>query len=73
MTHYIDLYPLQDNDYDAMIEAVNIGPVAINVAAGALKSYGGGVFDGCSYDDIIINHGMQPSLHAAFPVQIDVN
>jgi cathepsin L len=40
-----------------MIEAVNVGPVAINVAANAWKSYAGGVFDGCSYKDIIINHG----------------
>lgn len=49
----------QDNSYDAMLEAVNVGPVAINVAASDWKSYVGGVFDGCSYDDIIINHGKQ--------------
>lgn len=73
MAHIAPLGCDQDNNYDAMIEAVNVGPVAINVAASAWKSYAGGVFDGCSYSDIIINHGtclsflapvVNPELHA---------
>lgn len=50
---------VQNNSYDAMMEAIAQGPVAINVDASAWHSYGGGVFDGCVVDGVDINHAVQ--------------
>lgn len=58
ITAYVDGYvKVENNSYDAMIEAVSKGPVAVSVDASTWHSYGGGVFDGCSKESVDINHG----------------
>mmetsp|Transcript_39233 Transcript_39233/g.72173 ORF Transcript_39233/g.72173 Transcript_39233/m.72173 type:complete len:180 (+) Transcript_39233:637-1176(+) len=48
---------LAENDAASVMAALaTIGPLAINVDASSWKSYESGVFDGCSYDDMDINH-----------------
>ena len=37
-----------------------VGPLAVGVAAGGWGGYGGGIYDGCSYDaNIALNHAVQ--------------
>jgi len=51
---------LPENNYTALVTAVaTIGPIAISVAAGAWSSYGGGVFTGCDFSSIDIDHAVQ--------------
>ena len=45
---------LPRNSYEDLMEAVaTIGPVAINVDASVWHSYEGGVFSGCSQDNVV--------------------
>ena len=38
----------------------NVGLLTISIDAGPWGSYGGGIFDGCSYEEsIVINHLVQ--------------
>jgi cathepsin L len=51
---------LPQNDYGSLMTAVaTIGPMAINADASPWFSYSSGVFDGCSFDNIDINHVIQ--------------
>ena len=52
---------LPHNDYNAVMNHIaNVGPLAIAGDASRWSFYGGGVFDGCSYDrNIEINHAIQ--------------
>jgi len=48
---------LPSNDQEAVMEALAFsGPLAVNVDASAWHSYQGGVFTGCSHDDVEIDH-----------------
>ena len=48
---------LPENNASAVMAAVAaVGPLAINIDASVWSSYEGGVFDGCSYDDMEIDH-----------------
>lgn len=60
ITAYVEGYvKVQNNSYDAMIEAIAQGPVAISVDASTWHSYGGGIYDGCDKDSITLNHAVQ--------------
>lgn len=48
---------MTSNDQDALIEAVQLGPVSISADA-SWGPYGGGIFDGCSADPDI-DHAIQ--------------
>jgi cathepsin L len=52
---------LERNSYEAVMNhIVNVGPLSVAVDASGWSFYGGGVFDGCSYDrNIEINHAVQ--------------
>jgi cathepsin L len=51
---------LAENNYTAVVTAVAyVGPLAITVAAGDWFGYSSGVYDGCTYDDIDLDHGVQ--------------
>jgi len=52
---------LPHNDYHTILKHIaNVGPLAINVDASGWKSYGAGVYNGCSYsENIDINHVVQ--------------
>jgi cathepsin L len=51
---------LPANSYEAtMNHLANVGPLSVAVDASPWSFYGGGVFDGCDYDQNIgINHGI---------------
>ena len=55
---------LPHNDFDVFMNHVATkGPLAISGDASRWSFYGGGVFDGCSYDsNIEINHAIQVNL-----------
>jgi cathepsin L len=49
-----------ENNYTALISALATkGPQAITVDAGAWAFYSSGVFDGCSRDNVDLDHGVQ--------------
>mmetsp|Transcript_38333 Transcript_38333/g.75478 ORF Transcript_38333/g.75478 Transcript_38333/m.75478 type:complete len:378 (+) Transcript_38333:29-1162(+) len=51
---------LQANNYTQVMHALaTVGPLAINVDAIPMQSYGGGVFDGCSMEKTHIDHVIQ--------------
>jgi len=51
---------LQENNYTQVVTTVaNVGPVAINIDANSWGSYSSGVFTGCQFRDIDINHVVQ--------------
>jgi len=51
---------LPENNYTALVTAVaTIGPIAISVAAGAWSGYSSGVFTGCDFNSIDIDHAVQ--------------
>ena len=52
---------LTPNDEEAIMQHIaEVGPLAIAADASNWGSYGGGVFDGCSFEEnISINHGIQ--------------
>jgi len=51
---------LPNNNYTALLVAVaTVGPLAINADANSWFSYSSGVFDGCSFANIDINHVIQ--------------
>jgi len=51
---------LEENNYtQVMYTLANVGPVAINVDAIPMQSYGGGLFKGCSLDKMHIDHVVQ--------------
>jgi len=55
-----DFVKLIENNYTDVVYAVaNVGPVAVNVDAGPWGSYSSGVFTGCRWNDIDINHVVQ--------------
>jgi len=58
LTGYNTLTP---NDQDAvMTHLAEVGPLAVAVYASGWGGYGGGVYDGCSYDsNIALNHAVQ--------------
>merc|ERR1711935_785264 len=58
LSGYVTLPP---NDPEAVMKHLaEVGPLAIAADASNWKSYSGGVFDGCSFDEnISINHGIQ--------------
>ena len=45
-----------NNATAAMAAVATIGPLAINVDASSWGSYAGGVYDGCSYDNMDLDH-----------------
>ena len=48
------------NDQDAVLEALNVGPLTIGVWATPMQFYNRGIFNGCSYDkNMAINHAVQ--------------
>ena len=48
---------LSENNASAVMTALAaVGPLAINIDASAWSAYESGVFDGCSYDDMDIDH-----------------
>jgi cathepsin L len=48
---------LDENNATAVMTALAaVGPLAINIDASTWSSYESGVFDGCSYDDMDIDH-----------------
>jgi len=49
------------NDQDAiMTHVAEVGPLAVSVYASGWGAYGGGVYDGCSFDsNIALNHAVQ--------------
>lgn len=53
---YVKLPP---NNYTAVMNALQHGPLAINVAAMAWKSYSEGVYTGCTADTTSIDHVVQ--------------
>lgn len=51
---------LPRNSYDDLMYTIaNVGPVAVNVDASDWHAYEGGVFNGCSQNDVDINHVVQ--------------
>ena len=51
---------LPENDAQAIMQHLaTTGPLAVNVAASPWHDYEEGIFDGCSYDDVDINHVVQ--------------
>ena len=58
LTGYNTLTP---NDQDAvMTHLAEVGPLAVAVYASGWGGYGGGIYDGCSYDaNIAMNHAVQ--------------
>ena len=51
---------LPENDAASVMAALaTVGPLAVNVAASEWKNYESGVFDGCAYDPMDINHVVQ--------------
>lgn len=48
-----------ENNYTALMNAIQLGPVSISVDASTWNSYGGGIFDGCSHSKLDINHAVQ--------------
>jgi len=52
---------LPRNDYESVMNHLaTVGPLSVAVDASRWSAYGGGVFDGCSYDkNIEINHAVQ--------------
>jgi len=58
LTGYNTLTP---NDQDAvMTHLAEVGPLAVAVYASGWGGYGGGIYDGCSYDsNIALNHAVQ--------------
>lgn len=51
---------LPSNQYDPVLKALaNIGPLAVNVQANVWKDYESGVFDGCDYSNVDIDHVVQ--------------
>jgi len=51
---------LGENNYTDLVAGLaNIGPMAVNVDANAWGSYSSGVFSGCQFRDIDINHVVQ--------------
>ena len=50
---------LPRNNYEAVMDHIaNVGPLSVAVDASSWSFYGGGVFEGCDYDqNIEINHG----------------
>lgn len=65
---YVEGYvKVENNSYDAMMEAIAQGPVAVSVDAGGWHSYGGGVFDGCNKESVNLNHGKLRSKQTRIP------
>jgi cathepsin L len=51
---------LPENNYTALISAVaTIGPIAVSVDAEPWMSYSSGIFTGCGFNRIDINHAVQ--------------
>jgi len=58
--HLDNYVTLPSNNYTALVWAVaTVGPMAVNVAASPWFSYSSGVFDGCTFDDVDVNHVVQ--------------
>jgi len=58
--HIKGFVKLIENNYTDVVNAVaNVGPVAINIDANSWGSYSSGVFSGCQFRDIDINHVVQ--------------
>ena len=54
---YVQVAP---NNYTELMNAVaQVGPVAIVLDASTFRSYEGGIFDGCDYDNIELDHAVQ--------------
>lgn len=54
-----DFIVLEENSYDALIDAVStVGPIAISVDASSWSSYSGGIFDGCNQVNPDIDHAV---------------
>ena len=52
-------FTLQDkNSYDSLMNALQVGPVAITVDASQWSTYAGGVFDGCNQESPELDHGV---------------
>jgi len=50
----------QENNYTQLITALaTVGPLAVNVEANSWSSYSSGVFTGCQFRDVDINHVVQ--------------
>ena len=54
ITSYVKLS--ENNASSVMTALAAIGPLAVNVDASIWSSYESGIFDGCSYDDMEIDH-----------------
>eukprot|EP00759_Apiculatamorpha_spiralis_P030781 PhF_6_TR32383/c0_g1_i1/m.48028/K01365/CTSL; cathepsin L len=50
---------LPTNSYDALMTAIQDGPVAITVDASVWHSYESGIFDGCNQTSPVLNHNVQ--------------
>jgi len=50
---------VEENSYDGLMNAIQIGPVSISVDATSWSFYNGGIFDGCSHTSLDINHAVQ--------------
>jgi len=58
--HITGYVKLSANNYtEVMYTLANIGPVAVNVDAIPMQSYGGGLMTGCALDDTHIDHVVQ--------------
>jgi len=58
--HLTSYVTLPANNYTALVWAVaTVGPMGVNVAASPWFSYSSGVFDGCTFDDVDVNHVVQ--------------
>jgi cathepsin L len=54
---YVQVAP---NNYTELMNAVaQVGPVAIVLDASTFRSYEGGIFDGCDYENIELDHAVQ--------------
>jgi len=50
---------VEENSYQGLMNAIQLGPVSISVDASSWSSYGGGIFDGCSHTKLDIDHAVQ--------------
>jgi cathepsin L len=70
---YVDDHvSLPHNNQTAIMEALAfVGPLTVNVAAVPFQSYSEGVFDGCSFEDVDIDHVVQLVGYGTDPVHGD--
>jgi len=60
IAHIVSFVKLIENNYtDIMAALANTGPLAVNVDAMPWFSYGSGIFTGCGFNQIDINHVVQ--------------